>query len=470
MGQFKNISSRIMSKACKIVARQYVAPGGKVRCARMHAMSVSSNLPQTAAYKNLHRLFWLRNVMAAVLAGAGWAAISRYDVQLPVWAVAGAVLLMLTLNAGTWWRLGRLNSVSDPELLIQLLLDMAILTGLFYVTGGYTNPFVWMYLLPLTVAAVALPWWHTWLVAALSVACYSALMFWYRPLPMMSMSGGMHMQHDGGFSVHLLGMWAGFVVSAGVIALFVERMGRSLREVDHLIAKAREKALEGERMLALGSLAAGAAHELGTPLATMTVLTRELIRDYADRDELVKDLTLLRTQLDRCKEIISGLTATAGQSRTEDGHGIPLDQFLHGLLERWRDAHPRTQCAFILQGVMPAPLIMVDRTLGQALVNLLDNAADASPESIRVQGAWTLSECTFEIVDQGAGVAPEVARQAGTPFFTTKPEHGMGLGLYLARIIMGRFNGTVTLENLAGGGAVTRVWLPLAALSLEGSA
>ena len=251
----------------------------------MRVMSNQAHLPQTAAFKNLLRMFWLRNVMAAVLALAGWAAMGLYDIPLPTHALTGAVLLMLGLNAGTWWRLGYAKPASDLELLIQLLLDMTILTGLFYATGGYTNPFVWMYLLPLTIAAVALPWRHTWFVAGLAVVCYSALMFWYQPLPMVAMdmsATGMedmhmtHMQHNSGFSVHLLGMWAGFVVSAGVIAFFVERMGRTLREYDQLISKARERALESERMLALGSLATGAAHELGTPLATMAVLTREL--------------------------------------------------------------------------------------------------------------------------------------------------------------------------------------------------
>lgn len=442
----------------------------------MALMIDSPHLPQTAAFKNLRRMFWLRNVIAAVLALAGWAAVGFYHLKLPVGAVAGSVSLMLLLNAVTWWRLRRPAPASDLELLTQLLLDMAILTGLFYATGGYTNPFVWMYLLPLTVAAVALPWRHTWLVAGLAVACYSALMFWYQPLPMMAMdmSGAgrhmLHMQHDSGFSIHLLGMWAGFVVSAGVIAFFVERMGRTQREYDHLIAEVREKVLESERMLALGALATGAAHELGTPLATMAVLTRELSEDYADQEELVQNLALLRGQVDRCKEILSSLAASAGQARTEDGRGMALDRFLEQIIERWRDAHPGVRFDCALQGASPAPLIMVDRTLEQALVNLLDNAADASAESIRVQGEWSQGEFGLEIRDDGPGVAPEIARQVGTPFFTTKQDRGMGLGLYLARVILGRFGGTVTLENHPQGGAVTRIRLPLSGLILKETA
>lgn len=438
-------------------------------------MTEAPNLPQSAAFKNLRRLFWLRNVMAAMLALAGWAAMGRYDIQLPLPAIAGSVMLMLLLNASTWWRLGRQKPAGDLELLTQLLLDMVILTGLFYATGGYTNPFVWMYLLPLTVAAVALPWRHTWLVAGLAVACYSALMFWYQPLPMMQMEMANHdmhmmqMPHDSGFSVHLLGMWAGFVVSAGVIAFFVERMGRTLREYDHLIAEARENALESERMLALGALATGAAHELGTPLATMAVLSKDLCEDYADQKELVQNLTLLRKQVDRCKEILSALAASTGQARTEEGHSVALDRFLEQLVDRWRDAHPAIRFDCTLHGALPAPVIMIDRTLGQALVNLLDNAADASPEHISAKGTWSQNEFEFEIHDDGPGITPEVARQAGTPFFTTKQGRGMGLGLYLARIILGRFGGTVSLANRPQGGTDTRIRLPLASLILRKS-
>jgi two-component system sensor histidine kinase RegB len=118
----------------------------------------------------------------------------------------------------------------------------------------------------------------------------------------------------------------------------------------------------------------------------------------------------------------------------------------------------------VLQGGLPAPVIAVDRTLGQALVNLLDNAADASPHHISLSGGWTRAELSLTIRDHGPGLSPEVANNIGTPFFTTKEDNGMGLGLYLARIIFERFGGTVELANHPQGGAVTKVHLPLKAL------
>lgn len=430
----------------------------------MPLMSSEMHTPQDVAAQNLRRLFFMRNFMIAGQSLALAASWLWLDFSLPLTAIAATIGFLVLLNVVTWLRLQRPTGVSDHELPAQLLLDIAALTVLFYYTGGYSNPFVWMYLLPLTVAAVALPWAYTWLIAAIAVACYTLLMFYYQPLAQPHAH-----HHDGSeFSTHLLGMWLGFVISAAIIAYFVVRIQRNLREYDRMLADAREKVLESERMLSLGALATGAAHELGTPLATMAVLTREMSEEHAGNPALAQDVMLLRRQVDRCKEILSSLAATAGQMRGEGAHGIALDDFLEQTLQRWRDTHPALQFDCALHGTTPAPHIAADRTLRQALVNLLDNAADASPQHVDLQGGWDAAELRLEIRAFGAGLAPEIASRAGTPFFTTKHADGMGLGLYLARMILGRFDGGVTLENHPRGGTITRVRLPLINLAVEG--
>ncbi|EEF26689.1 two component histidine kinase, putative [Ricinus communis] len=277
-------------------------------------------------------------------------------------------------------------------------------------------------------------------------------------MDMANMTAEQHMQmmhghHESGFSLHLLGMWAGFVVSAGVIAFFVERMGRSLREYDQLIAQTREKALESERMLALATLATAAAHELGTPLSTMAVVAGEMADDCTEQPQLAQSVALLRSQIDRCKTILTSITASAGQQRAESGQRQALDDFLSGTVSRWQDTRPATRFECRLHGPLPAPAIAVDRTLGQALFNLLDNAADASPEQIELDGEWTSTNLSLTLRDHGPGLSPETESRIGTPFFTTKEDSGMGLGLYLARIILERFGGTLQLSNHPQGGA-----------------
>lgn len=421
-------------------------------------MSALQDSSQTASSRNLRRLFWLRSVAILGQCGALWAAHDFFNLELPLVPLLATVGSLGLLNLFTWWRLKRARHIADAELLSQLLMDVLLYSVLFFYSGGYTNPFVWMYLLPLTVAAVALPWRFTWAVAGLSVACYTALVFYYQPLPHQ------HHHDSNDFSMHLLGMWFGFVVSAAIIAYFVARIGANLREYDRLIAEAREKALGSERMLALGTLATSAAHELGTPLATMAVIAGEMAESCADDARLAEPVALLRSQISHCKEILTSITASTGQRRADTTQVLPLRDFLELTIARWQDMRPASRLEYRLQGEAGKPTIAVDRTLGQALVNLLDNAADASLSHVELAAAWTDKELSLIIRDHGPGLSPEAADKAGTPFFTTKEDKGLGLGLYLARLIFERFGGSVSLANHQAGGAVTTVRLPLKAL------
>jgi two-component system sensor histidine kinase RegB len=422
-------------------------------------MNPPLTLSTNAAINNLRRIFVLRNVVIAFLSLTALALV-YFDIPLELRPIFASVGLMLLLNAWTWRRLRRTDRVSDGELFAQLLGDIAALTLLFYFTGGYSNPLVWMYLLPLAVAAAALPAQYAWLMAGLTTACYSALVFFHVPLSHLHV----HYREGLGLDTHLAGMWLGFTVSAALVAGFISRIGQNLRESDRLIADARERVLESERMLALGALAAATAHELGTPLTTMAVLAGEMNDEYNGHPGLASDLVLLRQQIARCKEILSSLTASAGDMRGAGASSVALDTFLDEILQRWRDTRPALQFDCRLQSATPAPRIAADRTLGQALVNLLDNAADASPERIEMSGGWDGAELRLDIRDFGSGFTPEIAARAGTPFFTTKQEDGMGIGLYLARMIIGRHHGGVVLENHPQGGTLTRIRLPLAGL------
>jgi len=199
----------------------------------------------------------------------------------------------------------------------------------------------------------------------------------------------------------------------------------------------------------------------------MAVLTREMSEEYAHIPQLQQDLGLLRKQVDRCKDILTSLTSSAGDTRAVDANGIALDDFLENTIQRWRDIRPAVQLSCAIKGSTPAPKIATDLTLGMALINLLDNAADASPERVDIEGEWDSSMLTLNIRDYGAGLTEEAARHAGTPFFTTKREEGMGLGLYLSRIILGRFNGSVKLDKHPDQGTVTSVRLALDELILR---
>ncbi len=409
---------------------------------------------------NLRRILVLRSFMIGGLLLAGVLAVRLLELPLPLPPLFSVIGLLTLVNLLTWWRLHQPWPVVDGEFFGQLLVDVLAITVLLYYAGGSTNPLVSFYLVPLVIAALTLPGMYTWSMAVLTAACYTLLMFNYYPL----------MPRNGDFStavyLHLTGMWLTFVLSAFLIAFFVVRMANAVKERDRQLAAAREETLRNERIVALGTLAAGAAHELGTPLATMAVVTTELQQEYAAEPALVEDLRLLRQQVDSCKHILSNMLAAAGQGRAEEAAAQPLNHYFDDLLEKWQLVRPGVVMEAEWQGVLPAPRIIADQTLTQALLNLLNNAADASPASVEILGHWQDNELQMEIRDRGQGLAPEVQQRAGQPFFTTKG-HGFGIGLFLANATIERFGGKVLLTNREGGGALTRISLPLTKLLIK---
>jgi len=411
--------------------------------------------------RNLRRLVALRFIAVAGQIAVVGVAVGVLRVALPVTPLAALIAALLAVNLITALRLTRGRPVSEHELFAQLLVDVAVLTGLLYLSGGSTNPFTLLYLMPITLSAAALPGRYTWMMAGATAACYSLLMFHYVPLPHA------HGHAGADFDLHVLGMWLGFVLSAGLIAYFVVRMGETLRARDAALARLREDALRSERILALGTLATGAAHELGTPLSTVAVLARELDGDLP-AGERARKLAVMRDQVQRCKEILARLTASAGERPAASGRGLPVADYLAGLAAQWRALRPDVALETRLDAPRPGPAIVVDETLSQALTNLFNNAADASPERVELHARWDADEVAVEVCDRGPGLPAEVARLAGSAFFTTKaPGQGLGLGLFLARATAQRLGGSLTLTNRDGGGACARLLLPLETIQVS---
>jgi len=415
--------------------------------------------PISATRENLRRLVVLRYFVLAALGVALVIEALVWNMQMPLQPVAAALAFLGLLNVAAHISLRMGRPVSDAGFFGYLLGDVAGLTALLYFAGGSTNPLISLYLLPLMIAATILPARYNWSVAGLAVACYSLLLFWYEPL-------GEHQHHGEGatqFNLHVLGMWATFVLSAGLIAHFVASMAQSLRERDRLLARAREEALRNERIVALGTLAAGAAHELGTPLATMTILADDMAQRYAGEPGMRDDAAEMQVQIANCKSIISSLADSAGAARGESGRAQPADSFLDEVLAKWLLMRPAVGVECRWSDATPAPSIIVEQTLSQAVINLFNNAADASPATVEILGRSEADRVVIEIKDRGPGLSAEVARRAGEAFFSTKAAAGLGIGLFLANATVERFGGTVRIVNREGGGACTQISLPILA-------
>lgn len=401
-----------------------------------------------------------RLVVMRWLAIAGWlvflaAAGLLLDIALPLAPMLGILLLLAGFNLHSWRIQGR--GASDGELFAQFGVDVAALTLLLFFSGGAANPLVSLYLPSIAIAAVVLPGRFAWGIVACSVAAYSLLVFWNVPLPVADAERATRL--------HLAGMWLIFVASAALIAWFAARMAAAIRSRDRELAAAREEVLRNERVVALGALAAGAAHELGTPLATMALLAEEVAATAALPAQAREDLALLRRQIEHCKDIITGLAARAGESRAEGGAGLELGSWLEQVIARWRRLRPAAQAKVSLGGTA-AVRVVGEATLEQALVNLFDNAADADAAGIEIEAQWDAQRLRLEVRDRGPGFDPEVLLAAGRAFVTTRPE-GTGIGLFLAHATVERLGGRIVLANRPGGGALTRVELPLDKLKAE---
>lgn len=407
-------------------------------------------------HRQLHHLVIFRN----------WAVALQLLVLATVWQLLELALnwlpmmvtvaVLATINLLSALRLRNNLPVTHAELFAQLSVDVIALSVLLYYSGGSTNPFVSLYLLPLVIAAATLPRRYTWSMAVLTAASYSVLMVYFLPLPHSDQSHGA----DNAFNMHVMGMWLGFVISAVVVAYFVVQMAQTVRQRDEVLRQAREEMLRNERLVALGTQAAGAAHELGTPLSTLAVVIGELRHDLNNAPAAVNDsLTLLDEQVRACKRILDKIALNAQDSGKTTL--VPADRLIAGVLDEWQLLRPTAQYRYHCNGAFPAPEIRSDIGLRAALMNLLNNAADAGGgRAIEISADWNQSQFTLTLDDYGDGLSADALRHAGSAFFTTKTE-GRGLGLFLANASIERSGGTVKLFNRDAGGASTVLTLPV---------
>ena len=364
-----------------------------------------------------------------------------------LWLLVGSIGV-LNLLLTRWLR--RMREVSARVIVTQLLVDLLFLGAMFYLSGGAANPFVSLMLLTVAVGAMLLPWPHAMAIGGLAVAIYSALWVWSIPL---------QMEEEGrAVWLHLLGMWMTFVFSACLLVWLITRLTSTLRARDQALASAREQALVAERVTALGTLAAGAAHELGTPLGTIAIVVEELAADSRLPNDVNGDVKLLRQQVATCKAILSRLVDQAGVPRQEEARAVASRAWLAALEARWRSMRVRTDCILRIEAEEEMRLI-ADPMLEQAILNLFDNAAEAGSGKLSVRLVKDGDNLVIEVADEGTGF-PEVVLTHGGKRRLNSTKGGAGIGLVVTRAMLARLGGTLILANHSRGG-VARIELPL---------
>ncbi len=403
----------------------------------------------SATRQNLWRLTFIRTLVLAAQAGSVGVAYWTDLLPLPWLALSVTLGFSMVLCLVTALRLRASLPVTELEYAVQLACDLLIHSALLYFSGGSTNPFVSYYLVPLAIAAVTLPWIYSLILSGIALVAYTLLLVQFYPLDTFPMARE---------KMQIYGMWLSFALAAAVITFFAAKMAEELRRQEQFQARRREESLRDEQLLAVATQAAGAAHELGTPLATMSVLISEMRQDHTD-PLLQDDLAVLQEQVKQCKHTLQQLVRAAEANRRMAVEEQPVTFWMDEALNRWHLMRPEASYRFQRLGQGLVPHLSPPPDLTQALLNLLNNAADACPDGLEVHLDWDASDIVISIRDHGPGVPVAIAEQIGKPFFTTKGK-GFGLGLFLSKASVTRAGGSVKLYSHEEGGTLTELRLP----------
>jgi two-component system sensor histidine kinase RegB len=391
-------------------------------------------------------------LIAALTVGIG--------ISIPLLAVAPAIVVQTLSNWFLGLRMRWLGRNAEHIVGTLFILDALCLTLILGLSGGPANPFSLLYLVQITFSAVVLRKLWTWALAVISSLLFG-LLFW------LSVSVPAFHQHgeNGAFSPHLLGMWIAFATAALLISFFVGKLSTESRKKEREILLMQKRLARNDRLASLVTLAAGAAHEIATPLSTIAVTAKEIEHEARLRfhdSRIEEDARLIRAQVDRCRLILERMGAQGADPFGETPQRTDLYQLLRQVKERFPEDEKRIE----IQGSELATLTCVIpvRAAIESLSALVKNALDASSAEgrVRLHAAQAGAErVRFLIHDEGTGMSAEVLERVAEPFFTTKaPGKGMGLGAFLAHLFAQTLGGQLSFESEPGRGCTVTLELP----------
>lgn len=403
------------------------------------------------------RLVHLRWLSVAAMAFVAllifpWLAPQHPREPLLVVALMLAGINLALLGGPSHWLGGSSGSLA------QLMLDLVAWGAFLYFAGGVTNPAISLLLPLVAVGAAILNAYQAWALALAAMLTYSLLWRFHLPVRLPDANMAMHW--------HLAGMWLSFALSALTVVWFVVRLNAALSLRDRALAASDAARARDAYVVGLGKLAAGAAHRLGTPLATLRILSDELARRPEIDGEVRDDLELMRQQIDNCRDILNSLTHEAGQQRAEAGGPVMVASWLNDVLNRWQVLRPGAECLLDCAQPVGTRSIVADASLADALLNLLDNAANANARAgkgsapVALDASVRERRLVLEVMDNGAGIAAAPGEPLCQIPFSGETS-GMGVGLLLARSAVEQHGGELALGQRPGGGTIARIDIPV---------
>jgi two-component system sensor histidine kinase RegB len=346
-----------------------------------------------------------------------------------------------------------------------LALNIAELAGLLFFTGGLQNPFSFLFLAPVLISATALPVRFTIALGVLAVACASVLVFFYLPLPWDAEDPLVLPP------IYLFGVWLSIVLAIGVTSLYAFQVTEEARKLSDALAATELVLAREQHLTQLDGLAAAAAHELGTPLSTIFLISRELERSVKDNSELASDLKSLREQAQRCRDILAKITQLSATGAPFDR--MPLSMLIEETVAPHRDFGVAIRVRIAIAGTSE-PVGRRNPAILYGVGNILENAVDFARTTVEVNAWWNTESVEIVISDDGPGFAPEILKRIGEPYLSRrrhadevqdehKGEHrGLGLGVFIARTLLERTGAKVSFSNriFPAHGAVVQIAWP----------
>lgn len=417
----------------------------------------------TSGKQGLQRLLLLRSfvTVVSVVGLLIFQSVSELDVSLTLIAILSiAVLVSVAIG---YWRLQSTPAISNIELFCHLLVDVVLLVILILNTGGVSNPLISYLLVLLAVTATLLPRTFVNSFALMSILIYTSFLL----LDLQSDHGmGVGpVEQEMVFQLHLVGMWVIFLVSSILITVFITHMADAIKVRELNLAKARESEMRNEQLVAIGTLAAGTAHALGTPLSTMAVLLTELDKldtEQLKNSEIKEDISVLRQQVTRCKYSLTQLTRYYNKDNPEQEEKVLLSELVNDIKDYILNIHPSASIEFKID-CTDNPKVTSSLSVRHAVINIIENGIRAAKNHVDVSFNITAdSPPQFEISinDDGSGIPTKVMENMGEPFISGRKE-SMGLGIFLANAAVQRLGGSIEMFNLKIGGALTLIKLPL---------
>ena len=428
-----------------------------------HEAAVTADLAPNVA------LPWVLRLRYGMVAGEAAMILGMFygfRLRLPIlWIFAPplAIILISNILLGRWRTLP--FQFPQETLGAVFCLDTLCLTTILGLTGGPMNPFSLLYLVQIMLSAMVLNKVWTWILGFLSTFAFGLLFWFNKPIAAFSPHHA-----ETGLTLHLAGMWIAFAIAALLITFFIGKVSEAVRQHEREVLDLRDRLARSQRLASLVTLAAGAAHELGTPLSTIAVVAKELERAAAIHDgpesdgitAILDDARLIRAEVARCRLILQRMSADGAETPGEAPVPVPLSQILAGVAARF-DRYPELKVASHNNAGTSQILVLPRDATIQAVSALVKNALDANIDhrEVILKAQIEDGRVRFVVEDKGEGMTPEVLSHLAEPFFTTKaPGFGMGLGTFLVRMFAEHLEGRLFFDSTPGRGSTAVLEFP----------